>query len=164
MTPRTGILACAVLLSLCRGAAAADDASAFEVARIGDLDMDCYQISREISAMELLVAQAVEEQESTKMTSTSVAVAKTVGSYLVGTLAGGLGILAAGYIVSEATDDREENAIALQNGAEQRRSFMAGIYNARGCNGPLALAAIQPAAGEEQDDTPQFRPRFQYND
>ena len=136
----------------------------FEYSQAGDLDLDCHQISREISAMELLISQAKDIQDTTHMTTTGVTVAKTVGSYLVGTMAGGIGILAAGYLVNEAADDKAEDALALEDAAEQRRSFMAGIYNARGCNGPLDLAAIAPASGDEKATNYTSPRKRRYND
>ena len=154
-------IACLGILS-CQAAPHALAAD-FQISQAGDLEMNCHEISQEVIAMEAIIAEAKVMENSTNVTETGVTVAKTVGSYLVGSLAGGLGILAAGYIVNEATDDREETAIALQDTAAQRRSFMQGIYNARGCMGPLELASIAPAAGDEDEKTEQ-KPRVpRYN-
>lgn len=159
-------IACAALLASAPACARAADFPPFQVSQLGDLEKSCHELSLEVSAMEDLIAQATQAQDASQITSTGVTVAKTVGSYLVGTLAGGLGVLAAGYIVSEATDDRFENAAAVQDLAAQRRSFMAGIYNARGCKGPLEkLADIEPAAGDDGETAvePTLR-KPRYND
>ncbi len=156
-------IACFAMISFTPACARAADFPVFEVSQLGDLEKNCHEISHEITAMEDLILDAEQTRQSSAITGAGVSVAKTVGSYFVGTLAGGLGILAAGYLVSEATDDRAENAMALQDNAEKRRSFMEGIYNARGCMGPLeALARIEPASGDA-DAEPKPRVR-RYND
>ena len=49
--------------------------------------------------------------------------------------------------------------------AEQRRSFMVGVYNARSCFGPLELATLEPAAGEEDEGwQPNTETSYHYND
>lgn len=118
-----------------------------QISRADDLLMSCHEISQEISLMETIIQQSQLTQGKAELTSTGVGVAKTVASYFIGSLGGALGILAAGYLVNEATDDRADNAKTLENLAKQRRSFMVGIYNARTCVGPLDLASIEPAAG-----------------
>lgn len=122
-----------------------------QISQTGDLEMTCHQISHEVSAMENIIFDTQEIQDNSKITGTGINVGKAVGSYLVGSLIGGLGIIAAGYIVSEAANGSAKSAEALQDIAFQRRSFMAGIYNAKGCVGPLELAAIEPAAGAVEE-------------
>jgi hypothetical protein len=87
--------------------------------------------------MDEVIRQARETQKESQIANTGVGVAKTVASYLVGSLGGAIGIMAAGYIVGEATDDQAENASDLEDTAQQRRSFMIGVYNARSCVGPV---------------------------
>ena len=161
-------IACFALAFALPGRANATDFSpGFQVSQIGDLEKTCSEISQEVSDMELLINHTQKTLDDSEMTNHGVTVAKTVGSYLVGSLAGGIGIIAAGYIVSEAADDRFENAAAVQDVAEQRRSFMAGIYNTRGCMGPLEkkLADIETPAGDEDADTPEPKQREpRYND
>lgn len=119
-----------------------------EISRPGDLEMSCSKLLLEIAELETLIIQTREIQENTELASTGIGVGKAVGSYLVGSLAGGIGILAAGFIASQAADNRAELAEDLEDAAFQRRSFMAGIYNAKQCSEPLELAALEPAAGE----------------
>lgn len=113
-----------------------------------------------------IISQAQDELEHSRMTGTGIGIGKAVGSYLVGSLIGGVGIIAAGYIASEAAGERSEKAEGMQDMAMQRRSFMEGIYNARGCAGPLDVAQIEPAAGEGRDEKPREHPvpRYSYND
>ncbi len=146
------------------------DGDALQISRQSDLQMSCSEISHEVSAMEDLIHAARIDQEKSAMTSTGVTAAKTVASYLVGSLGGAIGIMAAGYIVGEATEERGEDAFKLEEIAQQRRSFMTGIYNARSCIGPLELASVEPAAGDSDEN--RFKPkerapgetRYHYND
>lgn len=161
------VIACFALAFLPARAYATDFTPGFQVSQSGDLEKSCHEISQEVSDMELLISHTQNTLDGSEMTNHGVTVAKTVGSYLVGSLAGGIGIIAAGYIVSEAADDRFEEAAAVQDVAEQRRSFMAGIYNARGCVGPLEkkLAEIETAAGEETTGAPEPKRReLRYNE
>lgn len=151
-----------LLLSGTQAGAAGNDLA--QISQAGDMEMSCHDISREVSKMESVIGAAEQTLNSSNAAGTGIKVAKTVGSYLVGSLGGALGIMAAGYIVGEATDDKAEDAIAARETAEQRRSFMSGVYNAKGCQGPLELATIEPAAGESYG--PPYRPvrKPRYND
>lgn len=136
----------------------ANDQSGFDIIRTGDTELTCNQISTEITSMESVIVKSLEEQRDGEMTSTGVGVAKTVGGLLVGSLGGVLGIMAAGHLAAEAADDKVEEAAAEENAAAQRRSFMIGIYNAKGCQGPLQpgfdVAALEPAAGDDEPHAP----------
>lgn len=138
------------------------------ISRPDDLLLDCHEISRQISTMEAIMSYTEEIQDDFRITDTGITVGKAVGSYLVGSLAGGIGIVAASFIISEAADDRAEQAAATQHTAMQRRSFLSGIYNARGCQGPLEMALIEPAVGPMEDSEITFKPRqedrYSYND
>ena len=161
----TALACCCLYLQTASFAMASErplDLASLKIGQAGDLKLSCHEISQEISILEDLIVYAKEIQNDTELTNTGIAVGKAVGSYLVGSLAGGIGILAAGYLVSEATDDKAENAEALEDAAEKRRSFMAGIYNAKGCMGPLELTAIEPAAGADKEPLLQPRRRDSY--
>jgi len=142
-----------------------------QISQKGDLDMSCHGISKEMSVMEEIAARTQEIRDDSKITNTGISVGKAVGSYLVGSLVGGIGIIAAGYFVNEAASDYTEDAVSLQTTAIQRHSFMAGIYNAKGCAGPVRMALIEPAAGDAEiaetyelaTDHP-LVPRYSYND
>ncbi len=159
------IATCIALLSFQAPLSYAMDMTDLNINKVGDIEMSCNQISREISSMEKTMFSTQEMQKNSHMANTGVGVVKTVGSYLVGSLGGALGILAAGYLVSEATGSKAEDASVLHDAATQRRSFMAGIYNAKECIGPLTMASIEPAAGKKMlapKKHPSRKPR--YND
>ena len=143
-------------------AAAADEAAGLEVIRPGDTALSCGQIAGEIALMEDVVFRSRDIEKRSHYTSAGVGVAKTAVGFLIGSLPGALGVMAAGHIVSEATDDRGESAAALQDAAAQRRSMMIGIFNAKGCEGPIymSLEDLEPAAGEETPPPAPVRPRY----
>ncbi len=129
----------------------------------GDEAMDCPAIAQEVSAMDDVILQSYIVQQSSEKTTIGVGVAKTVGSFLVGSLGGALGILAAGHFASEAADDKGEIAAALEDTAKQRRSLMVGMHNAKKCAEELPVApppmedlwpTLTPASATEDIDAP----------
>ncbi|HEY8191621.1 MAG TPA: hypothetical protein VIG74_04285, partial [Alphaproteobacteria bacterium] len=104
----TGIAAC--LLPLAASQAYAAPPPTLQISMPGDETMDCPAIAQEVSAMDDVILQSYIVQQSSKKTTLGVGVAKTVGSFLVGSLGGALGILAAGHFASEAADDKGEIA------------------------------------------------------
>lgn len=141
------------------------------VSREGDLVKDCGEISQEVSTMESIMEHAAEVQTETELAGKGINVVKSVGTYLIGSTGGALGIIAAGVVVSHFADEKIESAEDLQKAAGQRRSFMMGVYNAKGCEGPFKatafeLAGIEPAAGDGAVyGPPDLRPRKPvYND
>lgn len=158
-------IVCIVMIALPSASARAAEFLDIQISRADDLLMSCHEISREIALMETIVHQTRLTQERAELTSAGVGVAKTVASYLVGSLGGAIGIMAASYIVNEATDDRGDNAKTIEDLAQQRRSFMKGVFNARACMGPLELSSIEPAAGIASIPERQEREvRYHYND
>lgn len=117
----------------------------------GDSKLNCLSISSEISEMDTIILEAEEKKRNTRVAGTGFGVAQTVGSFMVGSLGGVLGIFAAGAIIDNAADNKVEKVQEIQNAAAQRRSLMAALYDTRECFGPLAqeMALIEPAAGEE---------------
>ena len=165
---------CALLLGA--GPAHASGVFPVQISQTGDTNLDCGQISSEVSSMNALVSRARKIERDTEMTNTGLGVAKTVGSFLIGSLGGALGILAAGHFASEVTDEKIDAALAAENSAKQRISLMSGIFDTKGCQGPLQAAldlpaggdgnpaAIEPAAGEEHAGIQPVKPRYSYND
>ena len=132
--------------------------------QVGDIDLTCEQISQEVNDMQDLIQDALNEQDNGKMTKRGMGVVETVGTYAVGSLGGALGIMAAGLVVSHAANGRVEDAENIIDAAAQRRSFMAGIYNVKGCTGPLDLANIEPASGHEKGADASYKRKPRYND
>lgn len=131
-----------------------------EISQPEDVHLTCPQISREVSAMNDLINENREIAEDSEMTHTGVSVAKTVGSFLIGSLGGVLGVMAAGHLAGRVADEKTADAVAAEDSAKQRMSLMVGIFNTRSCIGPIQMAAlvlpgesenalnnIEPAAG-----------------
>jgi len=130
------------------------------VSREGDLGLACGALSQEAALMRDIVSVTQGLQERAENRSRGVEAAGAVGSLLIGSVTGGLGLAAAGYFAKSAMDDNYDSAESVQDLAAQRRSFMMGIYNAKGCYGPIEhvmhipeaqaqdIANIEPAAGE----------------
>lgn len=133
----TGLAACALS---CAANPVYAVPPALEISMPGDEAMDCAAIAKEVSAMDDVILQSYIVQQSSEKTTLGVGVAKTVGSFLVGSLGGVLGILAAGHFASEAADDKGEVAAALEDTAKQRRSLMVGMHNAKQCTEELPVA------------------------
>ena len=162
-------LAMALVLSgsmaLSSNAMAADAANAtLAINQVGDIDLTCEQISQEVNDMQDLIQDALNDQDNGNMTKRGMGVVETVGTYAVGSLGGALGIMAAGLVVSHAANGRVEDAENVIDAAAQRRSFMAGIYNVKGCTGPLDLADIEPASGHEKGADAAYERKPRYND
>lgn len=152
-------------LAVSSHAMAADAANAMlAINQVGDIDLTCEEISQEVNDMQDLIQEALNDQDNGNMTKRGMGVVETVGTYAVGSLGGAIGIMAAGLVVSHAANDRVEDAENIIDAAAQRRSFMAGIYNVKGCTGPLDLADIEPAAGHEKGADASYERKPRYND
>lgn len=142
-----------------------DSVSDLQVSKRGDIEMSCGELSEEVALMDDIIATTQDIRDQSKMKENGIGVAGAAASFLVGTLTGGLGIAAAGYFANEAVEDKGDSAESVQDIAEQRRSFVTGIYNSKGCLGPIdrsekdpleeaqapsdeKVAAAEPAAGD----------------
>jgi hypothetical protein len=159
-------------LALLAGASSAH-AEKLQVSMQNDHNMNCPAISREIETMETVIRYSDEVQDDAEDTGTGITVAKAVGGFLVGSIPGAIGVMAVGGIAGEVAEQKAEDAAALQDIAEQRRSLMIGMFNAKNCIGPVRaaqlerrrdriLAAIEPAAGPSAPAYP--RNPYHYND
>lgn len=176
------ILACAISQPTFISAAYADDVTHLEVSRIGDTDLNCGQLSQEAVLMRDIVATTEDIKDGTERRNMGITAAGAVGSFLVSSVTGGLGIAAAGYLLQQNADNEKDEADNVQDIAEQRRSLMVGIYNAKGCHGPMEhvynqfeldtmlsnyessgtdVASIEPASGQDLSD---HRHNGRYND
>lgn len=175
MTRLRSVLLCATLISLTSPAAYAGNTVGlsgaekqdFKVVRIGDTDLNCAQLSYEATRMQDIVARQQAAQDDAEMKTRGVQAAGAVGSVILGAATAGIGLGVAGFLASEALDEEADAADSLQDKASERRSFMVGIYNAKGCQGPIEhalidpepgdmfteLANIEPAAGETENRT-----------
>ncbi len=122
-----------------------------------DAGMSCDQIANEVVELDRVIRKARATQESSENAGTGVSVAKTVGSLLVGSLGGVVGIVAVGALAGEAAENSGEKAAKIEEGAEERQNRLAGVFEGKGCEGELALteeatesvAKVEPASGTQ---------------
>lgn len=140
-----------------------------------DHKMNCAAIGREIETMGTVIRYSDEVQDDANDTGTGISVVKAVGGFLIGSIPGAIGVMAAGQVANEIAEGKAEDAAHLQDIAEQRRSMMMGMYSAKNCYGPIRevkaedrrdkfLAAIEPASGTDHKPATVTRHPYQYND
>jgi hypothetical protein len=156
----------AILMANQNKALATETEPILQITSPQDPHMDCNAVSKEISYMDEIIYIAEEEKRSTKAAGTGVGVVQTVGSFMIGSLGGVLGIFAAGALIDHAADNKVEKKQELQAAALQRRSLMAALYDVKQCQGPLVqqLASIEPAAGDNSGFKANTDRKPNYND
>jgi hypothetical protein len=144
------------------------------VSRKDDLKLDCAALRAEVSAMRAVIASAGQDKSRASLQSSGISAAGAVGSLLVGTVTGGIGLAAAGLVLDHNVSEHKDDADELQDLAAQRRTWLKGLYTAQACEGPLetpeqetrvrnamaehslpddALANIESAAGPPAEQT-----------
>lgn len=128
-----------------------------EIWMAGDELLDCGGIRREIAAMEEVIIRNDEAQQSAQNTGTGISIAKAIGGFLIGSIPGAIGVMAAGHVAGEAAETQAEDAEAREDVAQQRRSMMIGMYNAKECKGPIhSNRALRNAAIDAHEATPAY--------
>ena len=115
-----------------------------KISRPGDIELSCGALSEEATLMRDIIFTTQDMQNNAKMKSRGAAVAGTAASFLIGTVTGGIGLAAAGFLIDENISTSADKTNKIQDTAEQRRSFIMGIHNAKGCYGPLDHALQNP--------------------
>ena len=110
----------------------------------GDVEMQCNALSQEAEVMRDLIYATQEIKDRAKMRKTGIKAAGALGSFLIGSVTGGVGLAVGGFLLDQGVDQTRTNADIFQDTAEQRRTLMMGIYNAKGCFGPLDHAMQNP--------------------
>lgn len=105
----------------------------FTVSRVGDLEKSCEGLLQESALMNDIIATTQDIKDTAENQSHGVTAAGAVGSLLIGTMTGGIGLAVGGLLLDHNIDAKAENADQVQDIAEQRRSLMTGIYVAKGC-------------------------------
>lgn len=118
--------------------------SALQVSQSGDVEKSCGALSQEAMVMRDIIYATEDIKGQSKMQSHGITAAGAVGSFLVGTVTGGIGLAAAGFLLDYNVGEKKEDADEIQDIAEQRRTLMMGIYNAKGCFGPIEHAMQNP--------------------
>ena len=140
----------------------------FLISQEGDIEMQCGALSEEALTMRDIIYTTQEIKDNAKMKSHGIKAAGAIGSFLIGTATGGIGLAVGGFLLDQGVKNGGSKADELQDSAAQRRTLMMGIYNAKGCYGPLEhamqnpdifdplseIASIETQAGT--DDTPSY--------
>jgi len=79
-------------------------------------------------------------KDTSEMKSHGISAAGAVGSFLIGTVTGGIGLAVGGFLMNYSVEERSDEADKIQDIAAQRRTLMMGIHNAKGCYGPIDFA------------------------
>lgn len=108
----------------------------FTIARQGDLELSCLELIAEADSMHDIVNISDDQITDSQFQKKGIGVAGAIGSFLVGSLTGGIGFAAAGFLAKEIPENRAEEAAQFRDIATQRRSLMMGIYQAKGCENP----------------------------
>lgn len=144
------------------------------ISKTGDVEMPCGALSKEAILMRDIIHQMEEVKNGSDIQSHGVTAAGAVGSFLIGSVTGGIGLAVGGFLLDQNISSNKDDADEIQDIAKQRRTLMMGIYNAKSCFGPLEhamqnpekrdamdiIADIQPASGK----TYQTELRRRYND
>ncbi len=173
LVPVLGIILSLLLYSAPASANEQLEVLELQVSRIGDTELGCGALSQEAAVMRDIIDTTQDIQNSSKIKSHGINAAAGVGGFLIGTVTGGIGFAAAGFLLDQSTKDNASEADGVQDIAQQRRSLMMGIYNAKGCLGPIEhvmqdqvtredeetrLAAIETEAGDDQSEP--RKPRY----
>jgi hypothetical protein len=136
-----------------------------DIANPGDPALDCAGLGAEIARMEQISAHYDRAQRNAENTGTGINIAKAIGGFLIGSIPGALGVMAAGHVAGEAAENNAETAQEQENIAMQRRSMLIGMYKGKSCAGmefemrparghdapDPALYTLEPAAGNGKD-------------
>lgn len=123
---------------------------ALEVFMPGDDLLDCRGLNTQITSMEELIYNSDDAQRKAESTGTGISIAKAVGGFLIGSIPGAIGVMAVGHVAGEAAEGEAASAEEQENIAAQRRSMLIGMYNAKGCKGPLHnIRALRNATIDE---------------
>lgn len=128
------------------------DIGALSISQQGDTDLSCGALSTEAAKMRDIIFTTQGIKDSTNMKSHGLTAAGAIGSFLVGTVTGGVGLAVGGLLLDHNLNQTEEEADAIQDTAEQRRTLMMGIFNAKGCEGPLEHAMQNPGIFDPLDE------------
>lgn len=146
----------------------------FVVSHKSDLMLSCQQLRTEASDMLRIISDTENVKDRSTIQSHGISAAGAVGSFLIGSVTGGIGLAAAGLMLDHNVTETKDDADEVQDIAEQRRTWLKGLYTAQACDGPFEppaaeakikeiakhkstiekLASIETAAGDQTSPTP----------
>lgn len=147
------------------------DLQTIEISKPGDHELSCHALSEEAGNMAKVIHTTQDIKNSSELKSHGVTAAGAIGSFLIGSATGGIGLAVGGFLMNYNIEERKDQADSLQDVAAQRRTLMMGIYKAKECFGPIEHAMQNPsefdpigniALGSEKKYYAELRKR--YND
>lgn len=155
-----------------------DDPYALQVTQPDDMNLSCNGLHQEALLMRDIIQTTEELKNQAQMKEHGIKAAGAIGSFLIGSVTGGLGLAAAGFLANNEVESDAKSADAIQDKAEARRSLMVGLYNGKNCLGSIdyvlqddytsnnfdlaGLNNIEPASGDFENSAVRKKPR--YND
>ncbi|MCB1563764.1 MAG: hypothetical protein KDJ75_09340 [Alphaproteobacteria bacterium] len=148
---------CAVFLLVNPFPAAANEADglqaqSLQVSRRGDVDMSCGALSQEAATMRDIILTTQGIKDDSRLKQHGVNAAGAIGGFLIGSVTGGVGLAAAGFLIDHNIGETASDADSVQDIAAQRRALMIGIHTAKGCYGPMEHA-LQDGTGSGRGDS-----------
>ncbi len=122
-----------------------------EISRTGDHDLSCNALSKEAGHMMKIMHRTQDIKNNSDLKSHGVTAAGAIGSLLIGSATGGVGLALGSFLMNHNIDDARDRADTLNSIAAQRRTLMMGIHNAKGCFGPVEHAMQNPPAFDPID-------------
>lgn len=147
------LLCSAILLSPGLAMAQKAKVQTLQISRAGDLEMSCGELSQEATLMRDIVATTQGIKNDKEFNERGIGVAGAIGGLVIGSATGGIGLAAAGLLANHINEEEKEEADSVQDKAAQRRILMMGIFNAKGCKGPIEHAMQDPEA-MKMDEAP----------
>jgi len=117
---------------------------AIQISTPNDLQLDCNELSSEAYKMKKIIQTTQNIKDTSDLKSNGVTAAGALGSLIIGTATGGIGLAIGGYLMHQNIEERGDKADDIQYIAAQRRTLMLGIHNAKGCFGPTEDAMLPP--------------------
>ena len=108
-----------------------------QISKPGDLELSCNALTAEALNMSQVILTTQNVKDNSDIKSHGVTAAGAVGSFLIGSVTGGIGLAVGGFLVNHNIEEHSDQADQIQDFAEQRRTLMVGIHNAKGCYGPI---------------------------
>ena len=116
-----------------------------KISQSGDLELSCGALSNEAGRMSHIIHATQDIKDNSELKSHGITAAGALGSFLIGSATGGIGLAVGGFLMNHNIEERKDQADTIQDTAAQRRTLMMGIHNAKGCYGPIEHAMQSPA-------------------
>ncbi len=113
------------------------DPYALQITQPTDHTLSCNAMHEEALLMRDIINTTEEIKDTAKLRGHGIKAAGAIGSFLVGSVTGGLGLAAAGFLANNEVEAGSDNADNIQDKAEARRSLMVGLYSGKNCRGSI---------------------------